>query len=395
MKPLRVLQVHSEYAHRGGEEVAVEMDAAILRAHGAEVWTVVRRADRSNALEMAGEALGLPLQLGASLHPVDQLKAAIDCHEPDIVHLHHWQRWGPRALEMLGKSGVPLVATAHNYRHWCPKGLAHRDGMPCNLCIGKRFPWPAIKHSCWHGKLGSTVAALGAWQMDWSVIDHWIAVSSFVREVLIEAEIATDERITVRHGSVPDAGPPGDGKESDDVFALAVCSWARREKGLELLLPAWEIRERPGKLVIVGRDVPTHCVEDVFFLPAMPRDELMTLMGRAAFLIVPSIWFDPCPTVVIEALSRGTPVLATRMGGLPELVDERCGWTVAPTSETLSIGIDIAFREAASKRAGARAAYLERFTPEASYERLMSAYGKAQAARLVARGVAEPMGAQL
>ena len=119
------------------------------------------------------------------------------------------------------------------------------------------------------------------------------------------------------------------------------------------------------------------------FLPTMSRDMLMTLMGRATFLIVPSIWYDPCPTVAIEALSRGTPVLATRMGGLPELVDERCGWTVAPTIENLSIGIAQAFDEAAEKRDGARATYLERFTPEVSYERLMTAYGKAQAAKLV------------
>ena len=82
----------------------------------------------------------------------------------------------------------------------------------------------------------------------------------------------------------------------------------------------------------------------------------MALMGRAAFLIVPSIWYDPCPTVAIEALSRGTPVLATRMGGLPELVDERCGWTVAPTIEN-ALGRDRPARsdeaaEQARRRAG-------------------------------------------
>ena len=121
----------------------------------------------------------------------------------------------------------------------------------------------------------------------------------------------------------------------------------------------------------------------------------MALMGGAAFLIVPSIWYEPCATVVIEALWRGTPALVTRMGGLPELVDERCGWTVAPTIETLSAGIDRAFKEAAGKRIGARVAYLERFTPEVSHKRLMTAYGKAQAARLVARGAAEPMEVQL
>jgi glycosyltransferase involved in cell wall biosynthesis len=220
-------------------------------------------------------------------------------------------------------------------------------------------------------------------------------VSGFVREALIEAGIATDEQITVRHGSVLDSGPP-DEKMPATEFALAICPWERREKGLELLLPAWELRERPGKLIIVSGELATHEIGDVTFMPAIPRDMLMAMMGQAAFLIVPSIWHDPCPTVVIEALSRGTPVLATRMGGLPEIVDERCGWTVTPTIETLSIGIGRAFEEASGKRAGARDSYLERFTPEVSYERLMTAYGKAQAAKLVARDVvAQPMEVRL
>ena len=272
MSAFRVLQLHSEYAHRGGEEAAVEMDAAILRAHGAEVCPVIRSAVDRTRWRWRARRSGSPVQLGESLHPADQLKAALDYHEPDIVHLHHWQRWGPRALDVLGQSGVPLVATAHNYRHWCVAGTAHRDGTPCNLCMGKRFPWPAIRTAAGTASLGSAVAALSACADGLErrrPLDRGLA--SFVREALIEAGIATNEQITVRHGSVPDSGPPGDGKEPTNVFALAICSWARREKGLELLLPAWEIRERPGKLIIVGGDLPTHQIGERDFPPGHGR----------------------------------------------------------------------------------------------------------------------------
>ena len=92
----RVVQVHSEYAHRGGEEMAVEMDAAMLRAHGAEVWPVVRSAVRSNALEMAGEVLGSPMQLGLDQHPSRAPKAD---HRPLQTRHHppaHWAAVGTR-----------------------------------------------------------------------------------------------------------------------------------------------------------------------------------------------------------------------------------------------------------------------------------------------------------
>ena len=380
---MKILQVHSEYSRPGGEEVAVAADATMLRAHGHAVLTLARAARNSNALEMAGEMLGLPLSLGKSLPPDEAVKFVLALFKPDVIHLHNWHRWGPRGLRALGASGVPLVATAHNYRHWCPAGTAYRAGAPCTLCMGRSFPAPAVEFGCWHKRHGSAIAAIGAWQMDWSVVDHWIAVSSFVREGLIEAGIATDQNVTVRHGSVADSGPPGEGEGG---FVLAVCPSARPEKGLALLLEAWRSRPRSEKLLVIGASGLDLGDDSVASLPAMPRADLMRMMGYAAFVIVPSVWFDPCPTVAIEALSRKTPVLATLMGGLPELIDPSCGWGVAPTAADLSAGIDLAFAEAAGKRSGARAAYLERFTPERSYAPLMAAYDRARAQKLVARG---------
>jgi glycosyltransferase involved in cell wall biosynthesis len=61
---------------------------------------------------------------------------------------------------------------------------------------------------------------------------------------------------------------------------------------------------------------------DVRFTGRLPASELAELRRTAAFAVVPSRWHEPCPYVAIEAMAAGLPVLASRVGGLPEIVGE-------------------------------------------------------------------------
>ena len=93
---------------------------------------------------------------------------------------------------------------------------------------------------------------------------------------------------------------------------------------------------------------------------------------------MPSLWHETFGLVVVEAFARGRPVVATRMGGLGELVDDRCGWLVEPTAETLAPALAAAAaaspdRLAAMGRAG-RARYEAAFTPSAVVARLVDTY---------------------
>jgi glycosyltransferase involved in cell wall biosynthesis len=139
----------------------------------------------------------------------------------------------------------------------------------------------------------------------------------------------------------------------------------------------------------------------------MPHAEVLDLMKRAAFVVVPSIWHEPFGRIVIEAYACGTPVLATRMGGLSEIIkDGVTGWLVGPIIEerpgverhdpaaAFAAGLVRAFDEAPRLRANARAAYEAKYTPEINHSHLMTAYSWAMAAKMAAREVAEPMGVQ-
>ena len=67
---------------------------------------------------------------------------------------------------------------------------------------------------------------------------------------------------------------------------------------------------------------PGRVLPNVTFVGRLDRAGLCDFYRQARFTVVPSIWFEVCPLVISEAMSYGLPVIASRIGGLPELVDE-------------------------------------------------------------------------
>jgi glycosyltransferase involved in cell wall biosynthesis len=361
MNRMRVLKLHSRYRMDSGENIAFDREVDLLRRYDHDVLPLQRQAVMSSAAEMAMETLGI------SLDPAAELEYALAAFHPDIIHIDAlFPRWGPCALAVLRTCGVRVVQTVHNYRHWCVAGTGYRDGAMCNQCMGKPFAWPGITYGCYRGsKAQSAVLAAGLARANWNHV-HFMAVSRFVAETLAEAGIAPLNRVSTRYNWTEDRGI-GDGAGGYALFCGDPLG-TRPEKGWAMLASAWAFSG------LSDRDlVPAHGV---------PHEEVIEMMGRAAFLVVPSLWHEPCPLVVIEALSRGTPVLSTDLGGLPELIEDGVnGWLVPPTAETMADGLKRAFAEADSLRLEARASYEKRFTPRHGHDGLMDVYRHAFAAR--------------
>lgn len=370
---MRVLMVHSAYRERGGEDISTEQEAAMLREHGHEVRLLIRRSDQADKLTLAMEGLGT-----RESKVYEFMRREIDSVRPDIVHCQNtWPRLGPTALDAIRDSGVPCVAAVRNYRSsGCPAGTMWRDGAHCEDCIG-RAAIPAVIHGCWNGRAASAIAAIGTRRMDWSGI-HLIAVSEFVRQKVIAAGTAPPEMVHVKPNCVAGGEPgPGDGN-----FALFLgSSESRPEKGFQLFQEAFQRANVGGlgHLCVTGR----------------PHDEVLRLMGEATFVVAPALWDEPFGRVVIEAFSRGTPVLATRVGGQQELIDDGwrgTGWLCDPNAESLADALERAATDARHTRYGPRmrgwafAEWQSKYTPEVNYKQLMRIYEKAMGARGVERG---------
>ncbi len=106
------------------------------------------------------------------------------------------------------------------------------------------------------------------------------------------------------------------------------------DKGLPVLLAAYAGLSAPPPLVLLGRqcaDTPATLPPGVIMLHTWPRRSVLWAWRRCLFALVPSVWPEPCPTVVMEAMAMGKPVIGSRIGGLPDLiVDGETGLLVQP-----------------------------------------------------------------
>src|SRR5262249_51267192 len=283
-----------------------------------------------------------PIYNGASQR---RLAALLEAERPDLLHLHNpYPLLSPWVVRTAHQHGVPVIQTVHNYRQVCAPGLYFRDGHICTDCRGRAFATPAIVHACYRGsKAQSAVMAptLAVHRGTWRSVDRYIALTDGIAEHLTEFGIPA-ERISVKPNAIADPGPPA---PTGDGFLFA--ARLSPEKGLDLLLEAW--RRHPegalGTLRIAGdgplRDQAEAAASersDVSYLGALTHSAVRAAVSSASCVVAASTWHDVLPTIILEALAGGRPVLATDLGGMPYLVGD-AGWIVPPSVHGLADGL--------------------------------------------------------
>ncbi|MET7395432.1 glycosyltransferase family 4 protein [Dactylosporangium sp. NPDC005572] len=378
---MKVVVAHNRYAsgQPSGENVIVDAEIAQLTGAGVTVLPFLRSSDEIGTFSTAQKVL-LPLSPVRNGTSQRALADLLKSEKPDIVHLHNpYPLISPWIIKTAHAHNVPVVHTVHNYRQVCAPGLYFRDGHICTECRGKAFPLPAVKHACYRdSKAQSAVmaATLAYHRGTWKHVDHFIALTDRIAEHLMDFGIP-QARITVKPNGIPDAGSLQDTGEGF-LYAARLSP----EKGLALVLDAWERHPDGalGPLRIIG-DGPLRQLAidaaarrgDVTYLGAVDNSVVRAEIGRAACVIAASTWHDVLPTIILEALSGGRPVLVTDRGGMPYLAGD-AGWVVQPDAAALADGLRTAYAGAAELAPVARRRYLEHFSPDVLTQRLLAIY---------------------
>jgi len=379
---MKVVVAHNRYASSqpSGENTIVDAEIAQLHAAGVTVLPFLRSSDEIASLPATGKAL-LPLSPiynGASQRALTELIAQ---ERPDVLHLHNpYPLLSPWVVRTAHRHGVPVVQTVHNYRQVCAPGLYFRDGHVCHDCRGRAFALPAIQHACYRGsRAQSAVMAttLALHRGTWRSVDRYVALTSAIAEHLSDYGIPAD-RIVVKPNAITDPGPPPTEPGTGFLFAARLSP----EKGLGLLLDAWS-RHGVGELgpLLIAGDGPLRTLAeeaaaqrpDVTYLGPLDSAGVRARIRDAACVVAASTWHDVLPTIVIEALANGRPVLGTAMGGIPYLVDS-AGWVVEPEPDAFAAGLKLAHAGAATLSGAARQRYEQSFTPELLTQRLIDVY---------------------
>ncbi|MBU2663476.1 glycosyltransferase family 4 protein [Actinoplanes bogorensis] len=379
---MKVVVAHNRYreAIPSGENVIVDTEIAQLREAGVEVLPFQRSSDSIGELPLAEKAL-LPLSPIYGRAAQRDLADLLDRERPDVLHLHNpYPLLSPWVVKTAHKHGVPVIQTVHNYRQVCSSGLYFRDGHNCQDCRGRLIGLPAIKHRCYRGSAAQSAlmaTTLAVHRPTWRSVDRFIALTDRIAAHLRDYGIA-DEHIVVKPNGLPDPGEP-------EPLGEGFLYGARLspEKGLELLLDAW--RRHPdgslGPLRIAGDGELRPLAEqvaaersDVTYLGVLDREGMRKARTDAAVVVAVPTWNDVLPTVILEAMSSGRPVLGTDVGGIPYLVGDDAGWVVPPQPEALAAALPIARDQAVARASSARARYLSRFHPRVLTPRLIEIY---------------------
>jgi glycosyltransferase involved in cell wall biosynthesis len=379
---VHVLQVHNSYRQRGGEDTVVAADAGLLRSAG----HVVTQYIVPNPVSHVETALRLGLALwnpAAGRHFHRELTAA----KPDVVHIHNtWFSITPSAAHHARRAGVPVVMTLHNYRLSCANGQFFRNGRQCTECLtGSAFN--GLRHRCYQDSFAASALAaantgihrqLGTWTNN---VDRFLCLTEFARARFIEAGIP-EEKLYVRHNCIEDPG--GRTTPASESHRVAYIGRLAAEKGVRGFLEAWR---RAGladtELLVVGDGPERQALEamrvpGVRFTGPLDHRAVLETLRSVRCLVLPSLWFEGEPMIVVEALATGTPVLASSVGGIPELVGfGSAGW-LAPARDVEAwrralgdIGSDA---DIDTKSRAARELYLERHTPSQGLQSLVGSY---------------------
>ena len=356
----------------------MQAERALLEEAGHEVV----RFERSNPSGATSTAISL---LGAPWNPVTagRIRDLVRSHRPSVAHVHNtWFSISPSVIAALHREAVPVVMTIHNYRLACINGQLLRDSKPCQICVGTH-PWNGVRYRCYRDSLAASAMAaatlslnrrLGTWR---DKVDRFLVLTEFMREILERTGIPSNH-IDVTPNFVDDPGPrPKAPSESDTILFVGRLA---PEKGVDLLIDAWERSAPEGlKLVVVG-DGPMRAILEnrrvpgVLFRGLVSKDEVRRLMLTSRALAFPSIWYEGQPMVILEALAAGLPIFASDLGGIATTVGDG-GVTVASWQTFSFDGWSDAFLNAVGL--AGRRRWESRFTPHHHLEALLASYGSA------------------
>jgi glycosyltransferase involved in cell wall biosynthesis len=213
-------------------------------------------------------------------------------------------------------------------------------------------------------------------------VHRFLAVSRFVRQKHLEGGLSP-ERVRVKEHFVW----PAPRREGPGEYFLYLGRLSP-EKGVMTLLPAAaDLRVR---LLIVGdgpqaEEIRQGLPRTAELMGLVSPEELPGLVAGARALLVPSVWYEPAGRVVMEAYASGVPVIASRIGALPEVVEEGVtGLLADPGSReawTRAMAALSDDRESERLGEGAFRAWSDRYTPDRGVRELEAAYEEAIAAR--------------
>lgn len=366
---------HFPPRYTGGAEGYAYRMAAALQARGHEVRVVcVERIDTGPGGSVAWEddvyegimVRRLSFNMTAAPDPFrweydnlwigNHLREFLSEHRPDVFNLISGYLISASALPVAYQLGIPAVVTLTEFWFLCRRLLMLRsDGqlstLPinaaiCARCLGeekRRYRLlgriaPGLMDAFWRlrkTQIRNVEARMAFLRQTLNQVDAIISPSQFLRSIFIEAGVAPERIIFSRHGlDFSNLRPEMLEKTPSSGLRVGYMGQIARHKGVHVLFEA--ARRMPDASLTVRAYGDTAYFpeytarlrrliagdERLELAGVYRRQEVSQVLRELDVTVVPSLWYENCPNVILEAFAHRTPIVASNLGGMAELVHD-------------------------------------------------------------------------
>lgn len=309
--------------------------------------------------------------------------------KPDLIHAFGIATHiSPSIFDVARKNNIPVVLSMNDYKHICPNYKLFHHGRICQDCKSNKF-FKAIQNNCFQDSRAYSVAgAIESYIHHWlnlykKNVDLFLFASDFMANKTEEfwGEGAFNWSKLLNPFKIPKRLPSSNRGDYGLYFGRIV-----EEKGVHLIIESLKSnRQIPFKIVGDGPDifklkeiVSKENLTNIEFLGALWGSNLDDILYSAKFVVVPSIWHENFPYVILQAFAAGVPVIGSNRGGIPELLGNGRGITFEPNDiNSLSSAMEnIIANSEDSKCIGlkGREFLLDTFTDERFYNSIIANY---------------------
>ena len=403
---MKILLINNYFYRRGGVETILFDQIELLKKNGHDVamFTMHHKKNiRSDyekyfAPEYEYTNVSLPEKFSAGIKLIYSYKTRqclsklLRDFKPDVIHCHNiYGRLTTSVIDAAREKMIPVVMTLHDYKLICPSYLMSLKGSGCEKCKDGRFYF-CLLNKCHKEKfIPSLIYTIETYFnvifKKYAWVKFFICPSRFLLQKHCKVETLGEKLVHISN-SVDIKKYNPDFTKGEYILFVGRIS---KEKGVLTLIKAMKGLSIPLKIAGEGpmseeykKYVRKRNIHNVHFEGYKSGVELIDLYKKAAFLVVPSEWYEVFGLIILEAFACGKPVIAAETGGIPELVlDRETGLLFKPGDHLgLREKIDYLLLNPSliAKMGGkARQKAEEEYTAELHYRKLMDVYEKATA----------------
>lgn len=332
---MKILVVHNFHrtGSASGDDEVFKLETAMLQAHGHEVIKYTVTNDEFDSRGIIGKIISAFSMLW-SFKNYRAIREIIKTKKPDLMHIHtFFPLLSPSVLYAAKKSNVKVVATLHDTRFICPCSTSLRGTTLCNKCgdgnYFRMLKYACFKNSRWQSLVVAFIFTIHRiFKTFYKQIDKYICLND--NQINLLVDIGYDKnKIIKKYNFIPERNANIEYQKDENLPERYVVFYGRigEEKGIRILMQIWDkIPNIP--LVVMGGGPLANEFEtwakgkkNVVFLGYCPHDKCLAIVKDSEFVVFPSIWYEGCSMVQIEAQSLGKALVATDLGFSIEAIE--------------------------------------------------------------------------